>query len=118
MIIAQGKAAEAAALGKTPPTTNLFFPIGLARLGRAKQNWEKESESFCVRSPGAALVPRLPRATISSSLQDFSWLAPLSFGLKVEHPRLTAMECSGRNRDVIARSGACACSWNASSNLV
>src|SRR5581483_6106959 len=50
--IAQGKAAEAAALGKPPPTTPpLFFPIWLGAPGRAKPDWKKERKSFCVSYP-------------------------------------------------------------------
>ncbi len=47
MIIAQGKAAEAAALGTAPPHLFSFFHSGLARLWRAKPEGKKES--FIVR---------------------------------------------------------------------
>ena len=43
MIVAQGKAAEAAALGKTPPHPASSFSSGLARRRRAKPE-EKEEE--------------------------------------------------------------------------
>jgi hypothetical protein len=42
MIVAQGKAAEAAALGKKPPHTHSFFPSGLAPLRRAKPEGKTE----------------------------------------------------------------------------
>ena len=68
LIIAQGKAAEAAALGKPPPQPNSFFPSGLARQRRAKPEGKKE-ENILGPPPRAAL--RLPWATIISSLRDF-----------------------------------------------
>ena len=42
MIIAPGKATEAAARGKRPPHPASFFPSGLARLWRAKPEGKKE----------------------------------------------------------------------------
>jgi hypothetical protein len=42
LIIAQGQASEAAALGKTPPNPTTFFPSGLARRRRAKPEGKKE----------------------------------------------------------------------------
>ena len=41
-IIAQDKAAEAAALGKEPPNPTPFFPSGLAHHGRARPEGKKE----------------------------------------------------------------------------
>jgi hypothetical protein len=41
LIVAQGQAAEAAALGKTPPNPTSFFPSGLARHKRAKPEGKK-----------------------------------------------------------------------------
>jgi hypothetical protein len=40
--VAQGQAAEAAALGKEPPHPTSFFPSGLAHQGRAKPEGKKE----------------------------------------------------------------------------
>ena len=69
-IVAQGKAAEAAALGKEPPYPTSFFPSGLARLDAPNQ---KEKKSIIFRpQPRAALVPRLPWAILRSSLRDFN----------------------------------------------
>jgi hypothetical protein len=51
--IAQGKAAEAAALGKTPPHPTTFFPSGLARPGRAKPEGRKP-DFILSRSPRVA----------------------------------------------------------------
>jgi hypothetical protein len=42
MTIARGKAAAAAAPGKTPTYLASFFPSGLARRGRAKPEGKKE----------------------------------------------------------------------------
>jgi hypothetical protein len=42
MIIAPGKAAEAAVRGKEPPRPASFFTSGLARLRRAKPEVKKE----------------------------------------------------------------------------
>jgi len=47
MIIAQGKVAEAAALGKEPNQPTSFFPSGFARQGRAKP--EGKSEGIILR---------------------------------------------------------------------
>jgi hypothetical protein len=66
MIIAQGKAAEAAALGNTPPAQPSFF--FLVWRVRAKPERKKE-EIISNPHPGAEL--RLPRAIIRSSLRDF-----------------------------------------------
>ena len=61
--IAQGKAAAAAALGKeAPQPTFLFSFFGLARCRRARPKKEKREEIILGSRPGAALVPRLPRA--------------------------------------------------------
>ena len=68
-MIAQGKAAEAAALGKAPPHPTSFFTSGLARLRRAKPEVKKE-EIILHPQPRAAL--RLPGAIVISSLRDFS----------------------------------------------
>jgi len=38
MMVARGKAAEAAALGKEPPHPTYFFPAGLARLEQPAWN--------------------------------------------------------------------------------
>ena len=46
LIIAQGKAAEAAALGKGHPTPISFFGSDLARLERAKSDPKKGKGSF------------------------------------------------------------------------
>src|SRR5438874_1943393 len=51
LIIAQGKTAEVAALGKTPRHPTSFFPSGLARQWRAKPEGKKE-EIICGRNPG------------------------------------------------------------------
>jgi hypothetical protein len=40
--VAQGKAAEAAALGKEPPRPTSFFPSGVARQRRATPEGKKE----------------------------------------------------------------------------
>jgi hypothetical protein len=40
-MVAQGKAAEAAALGKEPPHPTPFFPSGFARKRRAKPEGKK-----------------------------------------------------------------------------
>ena len=48
MIIAQGKAGEAAALGKRRPTPNLsFFQLGLARFERQTQLEKREEIMLC-----------------------------------------------------------------------
>jgi hypothetical protein len=65
MIIAQGKAAEAAALGNTPPAQPSFFFL----VWRVRAKPEKKEEIISNPQPGAAL--RLPRAIIRSSLRDF-----------------------------------------------
>ena len=71
MIIAQGQAAEAAALGKSQPVITLpFFWLGAPPGGTA--NPEKGEQIIFRSGPRAALVPRWPWATIISSLQDFS----------------------------------------------
>jgi len=49
-IIAQGKAAEAAALGKEPPHPTSFFPSGLARQSHAKPEGKK-TKSFRIGNP-------------------------------------------------------------------
>ena len=60
-MVAQGKAAEAAALGKEPPHPPSFFLSGLARGRRAKP--ERRKEAIILRpQPRAALVPSLPGA--------------------------------------------------------
>jgi hypothetical protein len=71
MIIAQGQAAEAAALGKSHPVPTLpFFWFGAPACWRAKP---EKGEGIIFRSePRAALVPRWPWAIIISSLWDFS----------------------------------------------
>jgi hypothetical protein len=71
MIIAQGKTAEAAALGNAHPVPTLpFCWFGAPAGWRAKP---AKGEQIIVRSePRAALVPRWPWASIISSLQDFS----------------------------------------------
>ena len=70
-IIAQGKAAEAAALGRSSPVPTLpFFLFGAPAGWRAKQ--EKGEQIIFRSEPRAALVPRLPWAIIMSSLKDFS----------------------------------------------
>jgi hypothetical protein len=69
LIVAQGKAAEAAALGKETPHPTSFFTSGLARLWHAKPEVKKE-EILLGPQPRAAL--RLPGAIIISSLRDFS----------------------------------------------
>ena len=66
--VAQGKAAEAAALGKTPSHPVSFCSSGLAPLTRAKPEEQKEV-IFLGPLPRAL---RLPWATIISSLRDFS----------------------------------------------
>jgi len=69
LIVAQGKAAEAAALGKKPPHPTSFVSSGLARLWHAKPE-EKKEVILLGPQPRAAL--RLPGAIIISSLRDFS----------------------------------------------
>ncbi len=70
-IIAQGKAAEVAALGNAHPEPTLpFFWFGAPAGWRAKP--EKGEQIIFRSEPRAALVPRLPWAIIMSSLQDFS----------------------------------------------
>jgi len=69
MRIAPGKAAEAAARGKTPPQTASFFLSGLARPRRARPEGKKE-EIILGSQPQAAL--RLPGAILILSLRDFS----------------------------------------------
>jgi hypothetical protein len=61
LILAQGKDAEAAALGKESPQPTSFFPSSLARLQRAKLEGKKE-EKVLGPQPRAAL--RLPWAII------------------------------------------------------
>jgi hypothetical protein len=60
-IPAQGKAAEAAALGKTTPHPNFpFFKFGLARLRAPTRIWKKERRSFWVRNSGRrSACPRM-----------------------------------------------------------
>src|ERR1017187_5623759 len=72
-IIAQGKAAEAAALGKRPPPDIQppLFPGLPCRAGPARQTRKKGRGLFCARNPGR-LVPRLPWAIIMASLRDFN----------------------------------------------
>ncbi len=71
MIIAQGKAAEAAALGKRPThPTAPFIQSGLVRLQRAKPGWKKAEQIILSLQPRAALL--LPWAIITSSLWDCS----------------------------------------------
>jgi hypothetical protein len=48
MLIAQGKAAEAAALGKPPPHPISLLPIWFGAPQRTKPDWNKQRESFCV----------------------------------------------------------------------
>jgi hypothetical protein len=50
LMLAQGKAAEAAALGKRPPNPTSFFPSGWARRRRTQPEGKKEA-SFGVRTP-------------------------------------------------------------------
>src|SRR5690242_18621423 len=69
LILAQGKAVEAAALGKTPPHPAPFFPSGLASPKLAKPEGKKE-EIILDPQPMAAL--RLSWAIIISSLRNFS----------------------------------------------
>ena len=71
MIIAQGKAAEAAALGKSHPTPPLSFPFRFGAPRARQTGREKERKSFWVRNPGRRSF-RLPWAIITSSLRDFS----------------------------------------------
>src|SRR5690349_8569610 len=54
LILAQGKAVEAAALGKTPPHPAPFFPSGLASPKLAKPEGKKE-EIILDPQPRAAL---------------------------------------------------------------
>jgi hypothetical protein len=69
MIIAQGKTAEAAALGNAHPEPTLpFFRFGAPAGWRAKP--EKGEQIIFRSEPKAVLVPRLPWAIIRSSPQD------------------------------------------------
>src|SRR5437867_338206 len=68
LIIAQGKAAEAAALGKTPPPSTSFFPSGLARRRRTKP----EGNHFATATQGGFRFAGLPWAVSRSSLRDFN----------------------------------------------
>jgi hypothetical protein len=80
MIIAQGKAAEAAALGVTPPTPNLsFFQSGLARPRRAKPDWKKERRSFFASHPGRRSFLACPGLLSYRPYRTSVWLAPLEF---------------------------------------
>jgi len=73
MIIAQGKAAEAAALGSVHPASSLpLFTVRRASSEAGATNREKGEEFIVGRQPRAALVARLPWGIMISSLQDFS----------------------------------------------
>ena len=70
-MIAQSKAAEAAALGKSHPVPILRFVWFGASAGRRAK--PEKGEQILFRSePRAAFVPRWPWASIMSSLRDFS----------------------------------------------
>ncbi len=72
MIIAQGKAAEAAALGKGRPTHNFSFFLPDWRASGAPVRKEKREEIILGPQPRAApAVAGLPWAIIMSSLRDF-----------------------------------------------
>ena len=66
LIIAQGKAAVAAALGKEPPHPTSLFPSGLARPARAKPEGNKE---VFILDPQPRAALRLPWAILISSLE-------------------------------------------------
>ncbi len=72
MIVAQGKAAEAAALGKPRPNPLSLFSNLIWRAEARQTRLEKREAIILCLLPRAAHLPRLPWATILSSLQDFS----------------------------------------------
>jgi len=73
IITAQGKAAEAAALGERHPSSSLpLSTVRRAGLPGGAANLEKGKEFIVGRQPSAALVPRLPSAIMISSSRDFS----------------------------------------------
>ena len=79
LITAQGKAAEAAALGKHHPAPKLScFQSGLAPLGRAKPDWKQERESFCVSSPGRRSFLACPGLLSYRPYRTSIRLAPLA----------------------------------------
>ncbi len=85
MIIARGKAAEAAAPGKTPPQPNLsFFQSGLARCERAKPDWKKERESFRVSYPGRRSFLACPGLLSCRPYRTSAEFAPLAYARSVK----------------------------------
>jgi hypothetical protein len=65
MIVAQGQAAKAAALGKTPPHPPSFFFSFRFGAPRARQTGRKKGEKIALDpQPRAALLPRWAWATI------------------------------------------------------
>ena len=102
MIIAQGKAAAAAALGKPRPAPNLsFFQSGLARPGHAKPDWKKERRSFFVSYPGRRSFLACPYLIVLTGLQLGSLRSHLrrTFAITGSAPVISNME-SRRYRGV------------------
>ena len=72
MMVAQGKAAEAAALGNADPTSHFpLLPVGRAGQPAGAANRQKgKGYSIARPEPEVALVPPLPRAILMASVRD------------------------------------------------